>query len=54
MALPAALAAVMAYINPEHMELLFRESMGRTMLMVAVVMQVIGYIWIQRVIKIEV
>jgi tight adherence protein B len=54
LALPATLALVMAYINPEHMQLLFRESMGRTMLMVAIVMQTIGYFWIKRVIKIEV
>jgi tight adherence protein B len=54
MALPACLAVVMAYINPEHMELLFEERMGRQMLMAAVVMQTVGYFWIQRVIKIEV
>jgi tight adherence protein B len=54
LALPAALAIVMKFINPEHMNLLFEESMGRTMLMAAVVMQTIGYFWIQRVIKIEV
>jgi tight adherence protein B len=52
--LPAALAVVMSFINPEHMNLLFREPMGRTMLVVAAVMQTIGYFWIQRVIKIEV
>jgi len=54
MALPASLAVVMAYINPEHMDLLFEETLGRQMLMAAVVMQTIGYFWIQRVIKIEV
>ena len=54
MALPACLAVVMAYINPEHMELLFEERMGRQMLMAAVLMQTVGYFWIQRVIKIEV
>jgi tight adherence protein B len=54
MALPACLAVVMAYINPEHMELLFEERMGRQMLLAAVVMQTVGYFWIQRVIKIEV
>jgi len=54
MALPAALAVALSFINPEHMQLLFRERMGQTMLMGAVVMQVFGYIWIRRVIKIEV
>jgi tight adherence protein B len=54
LALPAALGVVMMYINPEHMQALYREPMGRTMLTTAVVMQTIGYFWIQRVIKIEV
>jgi tight adherence protein B len=54
MALPAALAAALYFINPEHMQLLFRERMGQMMLMGAVVMQGIGYIWIRKVIKIEV
>jgi len=54
LALPAALAIVLSFINPEHMQLLFREPMGQTMLMGAVVMQTIGFFWIKRVIKIEV
>jgi tight adherence protein B len=54
MALPAALAVALFFINPEHMNLLFREEIGQMMLMGTVVMQVIGYFWIQRVIKIEV
>lgn len=52
--LPAALAAALSYINPEQMQLLFREQMGQMMLAGAVVMQVIGFIWIRQVIKIEV
>jgi tight adherence protein B len=54
MALPAALAVALSFINPEHMKLLFEESMGRMMILVAIVMQIIGYVWIRRVIKIEV
>jgi tight adherence protein B len=54
LALPAAVGTALSFINPEHMQLLFRESMGRTMLGGAVVMQTIGYLWIKRVIKIEV
>jgi len=53
-ALPAALAIVLGLINPEHMNLLFTERMGHLMLTVAVVLQVVGFIWIKRVIKIEV
>jgi tight adherence protein B len=54
MALPGALAVALTFINPEHMALLFHEKMGQTMLMGAIVMQVIGYVWIRKVIKIEV
>jgi tight adherence protein B len=52
--LPAFLAIALMFINPDHMNLLFRERMGQQMLMAALVMQVCGYIWIQKVIKIEV
>jgi tight adherence protein B len=54
MALPAALAIALSFINPEHMQLLFHEKMGQTMLIGAIVMQAIGYVWIRKVIKIEV
>jgi len=54
LALPAALAIALSFINPEHMNVLFRSSMGQTMLIGAVVMQTFGYLWIKRVIKIEV
>ena len=53
-ALPPALAAVLMFINPEHMGLLFTERMGHTMLTFAVVLQIIGFIWIKKVVKIEV
>jgi tight adherence protein B len=54
LALPAALAMALQVINPEHMSLLFRERMGQMMLMGAIVMQTIGFLWIRQVIKIEV
>jgi tight adherence protein B len=54
LALPAALAIALTFINPEHMQTLFRERMGQMMLMGAIVMQTIGFIWIRQVIKIEV
>jgi tight adherence protein B len=54
LALPAALAVALSFINPEHMGLLFHEHMGQMMLVGAIVMQTIGYIWIRQVIKIEV
>ena len=54
LALPAFLGVALMFINPEHMNLLFRERMGQLMLMGGLVMQVIGYLWIKQVIKIEV
>jgi len=54
LALPAVLCIALSFINPDHMNLLFRERMGQMLLMTALVMQGIGYIWIRQVIKIEV
>jgi tight adherence protein B len=52
--LPAFLAVALAFINPEHMQLLFKERMGHIMLIGAAIMQFVGYVWIKQVIKIEV
>ena len=54
LALPAFLAVALMFINPDHMNILFRERMGQMLLMTAIVMQTIGYVWIRQVIKIEV
>jgi tight adherence protein B len=54
LALPAVLCIALSFINPDHMDLLFKERMGQMMIMGAIVMQTIGYIWIRKVIKIEV
>lgn len=54
MALPACLAVVLQFINADHMNLLFRDPKGQMMLTGAIVLQIIGYIWIKRVVKIEV
>lgn len=54
LALPAVLCIALSFINPDHMNLLFREPMGRAMLTGALVMQAAGFFWIKQVIKIEV
>ena len=41
-------------VNPDHMNLLFRERMGQQMLMAAIVMQTFGFLWIKKIVKIEV
>jgi tight adherence protein B len=52
--LPAFLAVALAFINPEHMQLLFTERLGHMMLGATVIMQTVGYFWIKQVVKIEV
>ena len=54
LALPAALAVVLSFLSMEHMRPLFQERMGHLMLIGAIVMQAIGFVWIRRVIRIEV
>jgi len=54
LALPAVLGVALSFINPDHMNMLFRERIGQILLMVAICMQTAGYIWIKQVIKIEV
>ena len=54
LALPAALGMALAFISPSHMNTLFTESLGRTMLIGAGVMHTVGYVWIRQVIKIVV
>ena len=52
--LPVFLAIALAFINPEHMQVLFTERLGHMMLGATVVMQTVGYFWIKQVVKIEV
>ncbi len=54
MALPAFLAIALMFINPEHMEVLFTEREGRMMIGATVVMQTIGFLWIRKIVRIEV
>jgi tight adherence protein B len=54
LALPAVLAIALSFINPDHMNMLFRERIGQMLLLTALVMQTVGYFWIKQVVKIEV
>jgi tight adherence protein B len=54
MALPAFLAVALSFINPDHMKLLFTDPIGQMMVMASLVMQAVGFVWIKKVIKIEV
>jgi tight adherence protein B len=54
LSLPAALALVLTFLSPEHMEPLLYTRVGQTLIVAAIVMQTIGLVWIRQVIKIEV
>jgi tight adherence protein B len=54
LSLSPSLAIALSFINPEHMDLLFTDRMGQTMLIGVVIMQSFGFLWIRKVIKIEV
>ena len=54
LALPAGLAIVLQVLNPDHMAALFNQRLGQILLMIAIVMQAVGFVWIRQVIKIEV
>ena len=54
LALPAGLLCVLYFIDPDHVQVLFSESVGRGLLIGAVTLQVVGYFWIRHIIKIEV
>jgi tight adherence protein B len=54
LALPAVLCIALSFLNPDHMNMLFKHPIGQMLLVTAIVMQMIGYIWIKQVIKIEV
>lgn len=54
LALPAGLAIALSVLAPDNMAPLFHERMGQMMLLIAMVMQLVGFVWIRNVIKIEV
>ena len=54
LSLPAALGVALMFINPDLMQLLFRERMGQMLLAGAMGLQTVGFFWIRQVIKIEV
>lgn len=54
LSLPPGLAIVLHVINPEHMQLLFTDKLGQTMLITVMIMQAVGFLWIRKVIRIEV
>ena len=51
--LPVGFGAIMALINPEYISVFFTEPLGQKLIVVAVIMQLLGYISINRITKIR-
>jgi tight adherence protein B len=52
--LPIALAIIFSIIAPKYMVTFFRDPAGQVLLMLCLALQIMGYIWIRRVIQIKV
>ncbi|HEX9054089.1 MAG TPA: type II secretion system F family protein [Gemmatimonadales bacterium] len=52
--LPIIVGSVIYMLNPPYMRLLFTHPMGKLMVAIAAVMQVIGYLWIRKIVDIEI
>jgi tight adherence protein B len=52
--LPIAVGAAIYSLNPPYIRLLFTDPFGKLMLMLAVIFQIIGFMWIRKIIDIEI
>ncbi len=52
--LPIIVGTLIYMLNPSYMQLLFTHPLGKLMVTVAAVMQVVGYYWIRRIVDIEI
>jgi tight adherence protein B len=53
-ALPIVVGAIIYMLNPEYGSLMFTKSLGRFFLGLAATMQIIGYLWIRKIINIDI
>ena len=52
--LPIAVGTIIYLLNPTYMSVLFTNSVGQFMLILAAVMQIIGYLWIRKIVNIDI
>jgi tight adherence protein B len=52
--LPIAVGSIIFVVNPEYVGLLFQHPLGRFLLISAVVLQLIGFMWIRRIVNVEI
>jgi tight adherence protein B len=53
-ALPPGLGLIMYFINPDYVSVLFDSGLGNVMLGLAVVSMIIGFVWMKKIIEIEI
>src|SRR5262249_45706457 len=51
--LPPIVALILVVIAPDHMKLLIDDSLGRDMIIAAIVLQVVGVLIIRRIVDVE-
>jgi tight adherence protein B len=52
--LPIAVFSLLYMINPAYMSILFTDPIGKILVVAAITMQLMGYLWIRKIIKIEI
>jgi tight adherence protein B len=52
--LPIAVGSIIYTVNPEYMSLLFTNQIGKFLLLSAITLQLVGFLWIRRIINIEI
>jgi tight adherence protein B len=52
--LPIAVGAAIYSINPPYIRLLFTDPMGKLLVIIAVIFQIIGFLWIRKIVNIEI
>jgi tight adherence protein B len=53
-ALPIIIFSMLYMINAEYMSILFKDPIGQILIVIAISMQFIGFLWIRKIIKIEI
>jgi tight adherence protein B len=53
-ALPLILFSILYMINAQYMSILFTDPVGKILIGMAVSMQFLGFLWIRKIIKIEI
>lgn len=52
--MPFAVGLAFYAINPDYVRVLFEHPIGRVMLMVAITLQIFGYLWVRKIVNIEI